>query len=199
MKIINSQLIAHLLMITTNSTEKIQELRELGIDELNKKSAPNKWSILECIEHLNLYGDFYLPAIESAIRSQKATSNPEIFKSGIIGNYFVNLVKTKPGRVKKMSTTKEMNPLGRPLTLTTIDRFLMQQAHLKSLLTQAGQVDITKTKTPISITRFIKLRLGETLRFTVHHIERHVAQVENTRPQMATTIPISNNKDQIVE
>jgi hypothetical protein len=181
MKIISSQLIENLLIITANSTEKVKQLRELNIDELNKKSAPNKWSILECIEHLNLYGDFYLPVIESAIRSQKVTRNSGIFKSGIIGDYFVNLVKIKPDGIKKMSTTKEMNPFGRRLTVTTIDRFLMQQAHLKSLLTQAEQVNMTKTKTPISLTKLIKLRLGDTLRFTVYHIERHVAQADNNR------------------
>jgi len=181
MKIISSQLIENLLIITANSTEKVKQLRELNIDELNKKSAPNKWSILECIEHLNLYGDFYLPVIESAIRSQKVTRNSGIFKSGIIGDYFVNLVKIKPDGIKKMSTTKEMNPFGRRLTVTTIDRFLMQQAHLKSLLTQAEQVNMTKTKTSISLTKLIKLRLGDTLRFTVHHIERHVAQADNNR------------------
>lgn len=179
MKIISSQLIEDLLVITTNSTETVQKLKELKIDEMNKKNAPNKWSILECIEHLNLYGSFYLPAIERAILSKKTVSNPGIFKSGIIGDYFVNLIKIKPDKVKKMSTAKSMNPFGQSLTITTIDRFLKQQEQLKVLLNQAKYVDMTRAKTPVSISKFIKLRLGDTLRFMVYHIERHVAQADN--------------------
>lgn len=180
MKIISSQLIEDLLIINTNSTEKVQKIRELGIDKLNENRAPNEWSILECIEHLNLYGNYYLPVIEKAILSQKITNCPGIFKSGIIGNYLVNLVKIKPDHIHKMSTTKEMNPIGSRLTLITIDRFLKQQERLNSLLNQAKHVNITKTKTPISLTKFIKLRLGDTLRFMTYHIERHVAQADNT-------------------
>jgi len=179
MKIIGSQLIENLLIITKNSTETVQKLKELKIDEMNEKYAPNEWSILECIEHLNLYGSFYLPVIERAILSQKTVSNPRVFKSSIIGDYFVNLIKIRPDKVKKMSTAKNMNPFGRSLTITTIDRFLKQQEQLKSLLDQAKYVDMTKATTPVSISKFIKLRLGDTLRFMVYHIERHVTQADN--------------------
>ena len=179
MKITGSQLIEDLLVITANSTETVQKLKELKIDEMNEKYAANEWSILECIEHLNLYGSFYLPAIERAILSQKTVSNPIIFKSGIIGDYFVNLIKIRPDGIKKMSTAKSMNPFERSLTITTIDRFLKQQEQLKILLNQAKCVDMTKATTPVSISKFIKLRLGDTLRFMVYHIERHVAQADN--------------------
>lgn len=39
-------------------------------------------------------------------------------------------------------------------------------------------MDLTKTKASISLTRLIKLRLGDTLRFFTYHIERHVLQAE---------------------
>jgi hypothetical protein len=77
-----------------------------------------------------------------------------------------------------MSAQKEMNPLNCDLTITTIDRFLKQQQHLESLLTQAKAIDLVKAKTPVSLTRLLKLRLGDTLRFLVYHIERHVLQAE---------------------
>ncbi|MNL07324.1 DinB superfamily protein [compost metagenome] len=146
---------------------------------MNKKHSPYEWSVLECIEHLNLYGSFYLPVIENAILSQKTVINPMIFKSGIIGNYFVNLIKIRPGKAKKMSAVKDMTPVNRHLTITTIERFLKQQEKLELLLNKAKYVDMARAKTPISISKFIKLRLGDTLRFMVYHIERHVVQANN--------------------
>lgn len=173
---ISNQLIDDLLATTKNSTQAVQKLKQFEFLKLSERPAAKEWSTLECIEHLNIYGTFYLPVIEKVILSQKSNRNSGVFKSGIIGSYFVNLVKLKEDKVKKMSTVKTMDPFGKQLTMTTIDRFLKQQERLESLLDQARYVDITEAKTPISISRFIKLRLGDTLRFMVYHIERHVAQ-----------------------
>ena len=35
--------------------------------ELNKRLSDESWSVLECLEHLNLYGSFYLPEIKNRI------------------------------------------------------------------------------------------------------------------------------------
>jgi hypothetical protein len=168
------------LEITQKSTISIKRISTLGISQLKYKSNPETWSILECIAHLNLYGDFYLPVIEQAILSNEPSKFPGVFRSGIIGNYFVNLIRVKSGAIKKMSAQKEMNPLNCDLTITTIDRFLKQQEHLESLLIQAKAIDLVKAKTPVSLTTLLKLRLGDTLRFLVYHIERHVLQAERT-------------------
>lgn len=87
-------------------------------------------------------------------------------------------MKVKNGKIFKMKTLSDKNPLGSELTITTIDRFLKQQEMLKSLLEQARNADLTRTKVPISLTRFMKLRLGDTFRFFVNHIERHVLQAQ---------------------
>lgn len=181
MKIKNNLLIEELLATTAWSTRTVEKLKELGVDRLNAKSSPSDWSALECIEHLNLYGNFYLPVIEEAILSHQPNKTLTLFRSGFIGDYFVNMIRVKPGEMKKMSTTKDKNPLGSILTVTTVDRFLKQQHLLKALLEQATYTDMTKLRTPISITKMVRLRLGDTLRFMVYHIERHVIQAEQTK------------------
>jgi len=59
----------------------------LSIDELNRRNSPNSWSILECLEHLNRYGDFYLPEIDTQLNKAQVSNN-ELFNSGWLGNYF---------------------------------------------------------------------------------------------------------------
>ena len=175
----NNTLIDELLVIAEKATEKARKFRDLREDQLNFRESPERWSILECIEHLNRYGDFYLPAIERSILG--AAHRSAAFRSGAIGNWFANLMKVKDGRILKMKTPGDKNPIGSKLTTLTLDRFLKQQDMLKSLLNQARNVDLTKTKVPISLTRFIKLRLGDTLRFFIYHIERHVIQAERVQ------------------
>jgi hypothetical protein len=178
MQIETRLLIEDLLSRTEKSTRVIKQLKELTYDQLNYKKNATEWSVLECIEHLNLYGDFYLPEIEKQILAQKNKSQSNVFKSGLIGNYFANLMQVKDGKVKKMKSPKDKDPSHSLLTMTTMDRFLKQQQRLQSLLTQAQAIDLTKTKTAISLTPLIRLRLGDTFRFFVYHIERHVLQAE---------------------
>jgi hypothetical protein len=175
----NNTLINELGAILDVATGKAKRFRSLSETQLNFKELPEKWSILECIEHLNRYGDYYLPEIEKAILLHKSDGKL-IYKSGVIGNYFANLMKVNNGRIVKMRTPTDKNPLGSTLNTITIDRFLKQQEMLRSLLEKARHTDLTRTKVPISLTKFMKLRLGDTLRFLVNHIERHIIQAENT-------------------
>jgi len=178
MQVSNNVLIEELLSLTENSIQSVKKFRALTLSQLNFKQSSNEWSVLECIEHLSLYGDFYLPEIEKQILPIKNNNGATIFKSGIIGNYFAGLMKVKNGEIKKMKSPKDKNPLNTELSITTLDRFLKQQELLKSLLQRAKTIDLGKVKTAISLTNILKLKLGDTFRFYVYHIERHILQAE---------------------
>jgi len=171
-------LLEELLALTEQSITAVKKLKTLSVIQLNHKENPAVWSALECIEHLNLYGDFYLPEIERQIITHQTKTEFPLFKPGITGNYFASLMKIKNGKIKKMKSPADKNPINSELSITTLDRFLKQQELLKSLLKQATTVNLTKVKTAISLTKFIRLRLGDTFRFFIYHIERHIIQAE---------------------
>ena len=177
MKLDNNILIDDLLQKIHKATAKVKAFQQLSIDQLRYKKD-NQWSILECLEHLNLYGDFYLVEIENRIIKNKNYPGSKVFHSGLLGNYFANLMEVKEGKVTKMRSPKDKNPANMNLTETTITRFLQQQEQLVKLLQSCRAMDLTRTKSAISLTRLIKLRLGDTLRFFIYHIERHVLQAE---------------------
>jgi hypothetical protein len=177
MKIDNDTLIGDLLRRTEQSTKKVKQFEGLSIHQLRFKNA-NQWSILECLEHLNLYGDFYLVEIEKQIMANRNGPSSTTFRSGLLGNYFANLMEVKEGKITKMKSPKDKNPASMNLNFTTINRFLKQQEQLTSLLKSCRTVDLTRAKSAISLTRLIKLRLGDILRFYTYHIERHVLQAE---------------------
>jgi len=181
----SNTLIEELLAITERATNAVKKFKELTPQQLNHRISVDKWSILQCIEHLNLYGAFYLPEIEKQVLANKGVAKSSQFKSGIIGNYFANLMKARNGNIiKKMKSPKDKTPTSSELTITTVERFLKQQELLKSLLVQARSIDLTKTKVPISLTKFIRLRLGDTFRFFIYHIERHISQAESIRANL---------------
>ena len=177
MRIITKELIAELIEKTRININKAEGFKRLTEEELNYKTAIDQWSILECIEHLNIYGDFYNPEIKKCIKRTR-TSSDKVFKSGVIGNYFVNLIAPKE-KLNKMKTLKVNNPIGSKLDKNVIDRFIDQQIECLELIESSKKTSLTKTKTAISISKLIKLRLGDTLRFITAHNERHLLQAEN--------------------
>ncbi|WP_372474664.1 DinB family protein [Capnocytophaga sp. ARDL2] len=169
------QLLDTLTQITLENKTFAEALLLKSEIELSNSPSDDSWSILECIEHLNLYGNFYLPEIASCI-AKADESNRNLFKSGFLGNYFVKLIQPKP-RLNKMKTATKMNPKGRRLTKNCLQVFIRQQNQLLDLLQKAHTVDLAKCKTNISIVPFIRLRLGDTLQFVVYHNQRHMKQV----------------------
>jgi hypothetical protein len=81
-------------------------------------------------------------------------------------------------KLNKMKTFKDKNPSGSDLKVDTIDRFIAQQKEMLDLLDKARSVDLNKTKTSISITKFLKLKLGDTFRVIIYHNQRHLLQAE---------------------
>jgi len=187
MQIENNQLIDELLERMKKCTRLVKGFEALSVGQLQFKNG-DRWSILECLEHLNLYGDFYLVEIEKRILKNPPKNTSTKFKSGILGNYFANLMEVKEGKITKMKSPKDKNPSNKNLSITTINRFLKQQEQLVNLLNQCRSIDLTRTKAAISLTNLVKLRLGDTLRFFCYHIERHVVQAERALAEQHGTV-----------
>ena len=166
------------LIETTRQNLNFTELLKKKTDiELNWKQNSESWSILECLEHLNLYGHFYITEIEKAILNSKNKSE-EQFKSGILGNYFAKSMLPKQ-KLNKMKTFKDKNPINSKLDRKVIDEFINQQIKIIDLLNKSKGVSLNKNKVKITLTKWIKLKLGDTFRFVINHNVRHIKQIEN--------------------
>jgi hypothetical protein len=180
----SEKLIQSLIEQTRQILNTAEKLKNHDMETLTWKDDPNSWNILECLEHLNLYGHFYLPQIEEKIKTSSTKSDDE-FKSGMLGNYFAKSMLPKQ-KLNKMKTFKDKNPLNAKLDRTVIERFIHQQITLLELLNQSKKVSLNKVKIEISITSLIKLKLGDTFQFYINHIIRHLQQIENIMLAMKT-------------
>lgn len=174
MTIPSEKLIQDLIERSRININQAEKFNLLSIEKLNWRAEQNSWSILECFEHLNLYGEFYIPEIKKRIENSK-NQPKENFKSGFLGNYFAKSMLPKE-KLNKMKTFKDKNPIGSKLDKSTIDNFILQQEQILNLLEKAREVDLNKTKTAISISKWIKLKMGDTFRVVVYHNERHLVQ-----------------------
>lgn len=173
---VTEELIKELLDITLRNKKEVESLKKLSIEDLNYRISKQSWSILECIEHLNRYGDFYISEIEERISKLKYKETEE-FNSGVLGNYFAKSMLPKE-KLNKMKTFTSMNPINSVLERKVLDEFIEQQVQIINLLNLANTVDLNRVKTSVSISKWIKLKLGDTLRVLIYHNWRHMVQVE---------------------
>lgn len=176
-----SEILSNLRTITENILLTVEEnYSKIPFDTLAQKPSPSKWSVIECLEHLNLYGDFYIPEFQEFLIEAQPDSKDRKFKPGILGNYFANSMKVgQDGSVSnKMNTFKSKNPSKVNLRPGVLDRFVKQQREFVEIINKSEQVDINQKGIPITITSLINLKLGDALRFIIFHNERHIYQAE---------------------
>lgn len=171
-----------LLEQTRQILNQAEKFKSYDLGTLTWKENETSWSILECLEHLNLYGDFYLPQIEQKIKNSNSKAD-SAFKSGMLGNYFAKSMLPKEN-LNKMKTFKDKNPLNAHLDKTVIERFINQQIKLLDLLNQSRNVSLNKVKIETSISRFVRINLGDTFQFIINHIIRHLEQINRIQQTM---------------
>ncbi|MDN5200035.1 DinB family protein [Fulvivirgaceae bacterium BMA10] len=78
-----------------------QEIMILDEEDLFFQKDPNSWNIVHCLEHLNRYAAYYLPAIDTAISCAQIspTSKNTQFPTTWLGRLYVRSLH--PENVKK--------------------------------------------------------------------------------------------------
>lgn len=184
----SEKFIEALLEQTKQILKEAEKLKTYDLNVLTWKEDEISWNILECLEHLNRYGNFYLPEIEKKIKNTDSRSEID-FKSGLLGSYFAKSMLPKE-KLNKMKTFKDKNPLNENLDKTVIDQFINQQYKLLDLLQQSRNVSLNKVKIKISISRLITLKLGDTFEFFINHIIRHFKQIQKIQLAAKNTLTL---------
>jgi hypothetical protein len=161
----------------------VREWQNLPPSVFLQKNREKAWSAAQCLEHLNIYGRHYLPEIAKGIAKAHdksgSTNVPKQFKSGWLGDYFYRMMlpKSNGQLASKMNAPKNAIPPSDLDVRAVIAEFIDQQERTLKLIEQARQVHLGKIRIPISLTKWIKLTLGDTFLFLLAHQYRHVLQI----------------------
>lgn len=156
-------------------SEAINSFQNLNEKKLLQPAVNGGWSIAQCLEHLNRYGNYYLPVIQKGLEQEFPADDK--FKSTWLGNYFIKMMDPDSG-AKKIKTFKEYSPTPTLNAYAVVAEFIHQQETLLKYLRAARNKDLNKIKIAISLTKWIKLKLGDTFQFLIAHNERHMRQAK---------------------
>lgn len=148
----------------------------LSSEALNQKPSPQKWSIAECLEHLNYYFDYYNKRTKTAIEHAQAKQWTEVptFTSTWLGKKSIESVD--PNNAKASKTPKALNPSLSSVQPDVVLRFIAAQKEFLDLIESAQKINLNKAKVRIEVFKLLKLRLGDLFLFMIAHNQRHCNQ-----------------------
>lgn len=162
--------------LLSRTLDRFQQLQKLPESRLQQHPVGGGWNALECLEHLNRYAAFYVPEMQKALA--RAPENPKAtYRSGWLGAWFATSMRAENAKPGKMQSPASKNPSGASLNaVQVLDTFEQHLVAIPQILMQARTADWTHTRIPTSLSPLLRINLGDTLRFYIHHIDRHMQQ-----------------------
>lgn len=186
--------------MTTLPSKLLEELNDARIragnlaqgltpEELARRPDPGKWSIAECIAHLNVTAAMVQRIMSKSIDrgKEKKLSGKGPFKLGARGRLLVWIASPPPKF--RMRAPKAVAP---PVTITdpagVFPEFMRAQDEWERLLKQAEGLDMSKIKIGPLFSPF-RCRLSGAFSWMMAHQRRHLVQAENVKIALLAKAP----------
>ncbi|GAB3756229.1 DinB family protein [Spirosoma pomorum] len=166
-----------------------REFRSLPEEQLRYKPAPDRWSILECLQHLNLAERFYIRNLQHKVDRLgviQTSPSDQALVAGWVGKAMLYMVdpQTKiklpaPG-ILRPRRASELDPTD------VLNQFVELQTLLRDLLNKAVYLDWNQESMSTLFGNWLTIRLGDAMLMLVAHTERHINQAIRVKSEMST-------------
>lgn len=159
----------------------------LAPEQLIKRPHPGKWSIAECLLHLNATGtivqSFMAEAIARGKRDNTVGTGP--FDVGFKGRLFVWLAEPPP-RIRLIAPRRVRPPAHVDDPLKLLPVFLRVQDDWERLIKESEGLNLAKLKIAPRFSAF-RARFAAAMPWMLAHQRRHLWQAENVKRQILST------------
>jgi len=153
---------------------------DIPTDELNWQPAPERWSIGQIYDHMNLATDSYIPPMQKAIEAGAKGSDLEA-----INTWFGKLVIKSSGPAGNAPVPKKLAPGEGPFNRTVITKFIEHHEEVLRLLEESRDKDISSITIKNPVLGAFRMNIVDCLAAIAAHAERHVGQVEALKREAA--------------
>jgi hypothetical protein len=149
--------------------------------QFNWRPQPGRWSIAECLEHLNVTARHYLPMLNATLEQARARQlcSQGPFRYGFLGAWFVRTMEPPPKRRFK-APQRFLPPTDQSLK-QVIEAFRDLQGQFLACVREANGLHLARAKVRLPATNLIKLSLGQALALMAAHERRHLWQARQVR------------------
>jgi len=154
----------------------------LTVEQVNWRPAPDRWSVGECISHLDVSMRAMLPALDRAIETapERGYLGAGPVRYGWFANWMVR--SQEPPVKRRMTTFPVFQPVAARHDATLlIPEFRVVRNELRERLTRAEEIDWGRAKVVSPASRFFRLPFGAYVAFLLAHDRRHLWQARELR------------------
>ena len=174
------QIEGYLLQLTSASQDLPGIAGHLSRGQFNWRQSPDRWSIGQCVEHLNITTERYIPVLRRAMTDARAAGKLATgpFTLGFLERWFLGSMEPPPKRRfrtgKSFVAAPDLDPSA------TLERWNSQQAAFGGCIREAEGLDLKKIKVrsqfgPVSWT------MNGTFAILLAHERRHIWQAREVR------------------
>jgi len=147
--------------------------------QLDWAARPGDWGIGQCLEHLSIANDKYLPAIASALVGRRSSVVQEI-TPGWFGRWFIRSYIEPSAKTKRARAPKAITP-GAQSDPAILDRFLGSNDKAREIVHRAKNCDVNRVRFTNPFVPLIHFTVGTGFEILSKHQTRHLLQAERVR------------------
>jgi hypothetical protein len=162
------------------ASERAREVCK-GLDEARWASRPPaQWSVGECLTHLNITSEQFIPLLDQAIRDGRARSveGPPPYGLGFVGWALLKFME--PPYKMKTKTAPVFEPARVEPMAATLDRFDYLQKEVQARVDRSAGLALDRLKLASPFDSRVKYNLYAAFRLIAAHQRRHLWQAEQT-------------------
>ncbi len=153
--------------------------KTLTSTQLNWKPRPDAWSIGQCLEHLCVANDVYLPPISDALQGRNPAMVQDI-RPGWLGRWFIrNYIEPSP-ETKRVRAPRKIAP-GARIESSILERFLRSNEVARDVVRRAASYDVNRIRFRNPFIPALRFSVGTGLEVLTTHERRHLLQAERVR------------------
>jgi hypothetical protein len=145
--------------------------------QLNWKPSPQQWSVGQCLEHLAVSTELYLPPIDAALAGASPGIADEITPGGFSRWFIRNYIAPSPRRAKAPGKIAPASQVDARI----LDRFLDGNRKTRELIERAARYDVNRIRFKNPFVPLLRFTVGTGLEIVAKHASRHLLQAERVK------------------
>jgi DinB superfamily len=164
-----------------NANDQTARMLVAGLtdEQLNWQPAPGSWSIGQCLEHLCVTNESYLPPISAALREKPRFPVEEI-TPGWFGGWFIRSFAEPSPNSRRASAPGKIRP-GPRTDRSVLNRFLSSNQVCRDLILVARGNNVNRIRFWNPFLPGLRFTVGTGLKIIVGHERRHLLQAKRVK------------------
>src|SRR5271166_5936963 len=150
--------------------------KALSLEQLNWRPKPDAWSIGQCIQHLVITNEVYLPAIAASLEGCRPDQVEQIVPGGF-GRWFIRKYIQPSPDTGRARAPKKIEP-GKHVETSVLDAFLRSNAGMRELIRRANNYNVNRIRFKNPFIPLLRFTIGTGFEIVSKHQSRHLLQAE---------------------